>query len=57
MRIANVVERLNDNVSMARRLGRRAGRRLQSTVEERPLATLAVAFGIGYLLSKFMKKR
>jgi hypothetical protein len=57
MKLRNVVEAFNDKVSLARRYGKKVGRRLQDQVEDRPFTTLLAAFGIGYILSKIMGRR
>jgi len=57
MKLDNVVEAFNDKVSLAKRYGKKAGRRIQDQVEDRPFTTLLAAFGIGYILSKIMGRR
>ena len=57
MKLGNVVEAFNDKVSLAKRYGKKASRRLQDQVEDRPFATLLAAFGVGYILSKVMSWR
>jgi hypothetical protein len=57
MRLNNVVDAINDKVNVAKRLGKKASRRLQDQVEDRPFVTLLAAFGVGYILSKIMGRR
>ena len=57
MKLANVVDAFNDKINLAKRYGKKASRRLQDQVEDRPFMTLLAALGIGYVLGRIMGRR
>jgi ElaB/YqjD/DUF883 family membrane-anchored ribosome-binding protein len=54
---SEVKERMGEKLSEAREYGEKVGKQLQTTIEEKPLASVLVAFGVGFLMGKLMDRR
>jgi ElaB/YqjD/DUF883 family membrane-anchored ribosome-binding protein len=48
---------MGERLSEAREYGEKVGKQLQTTIEEKPLASVLVAFGVGFLMGKLMDRR
>jgi ElaB/YqjD/DUF883 family membrane-anchored ribosome-binding protein len=51
------LDRLGEGISAAQRAGRRKVEDLQDRIEDRPLTSVAVAFGVGLLLGNVFGRR
>ena len=56
-RVGDGVDFLKENLGAARELGEKALKQAQAKVEENPMTSVLIAFGVGFLIGKFTHRR